>query len=124
MGAMPGDSVMVSVFETPRVEGSVEGEVVGVFAENNRFVGSIERVEGKLCLVPDSCPHTPLQIKKSADGGVKPGEKAVAEILERGDNHADHRVGIAMRFGSSDEAAQCAKAILYGAGINRTFPLK
>ncbi len=121
-GAMPGDSVMVSVFETPRVEGSVEGEVVGILTENNRFVGSIERVDGRLCLVPDNCPHTPLQIKKSADGGVKCGEKAAAEILERGDNHADHRVGIAMRFGSSDEAAQCAKAILYGAGINRTFP--
>ncbi|MEG1925587.1 MAG: VacB/RNase II family 3'-5' exoribonuclease, partial [Ruthenibacterium sp.] len=123
-GAMPGDSVMVSVFEHPRVAGSVEGEVLSVLTENNRVVGTIDRIEGHLVLVPDNCQNTPLQIKKSADGGARQGEKAAGEILERGAGHADHRVGVAMRFGSSEDAAQCAKALLYGAGINRSFPLQ
>ena len=46
------------------------------------------------------------------------------EILERGDSHEDHRAGVAMRFGSAEEAKQCAKALLYGAGLSRHFPLK
>ncbi len=29
-----------------------------------------------------------------------------------------------MRFGSAEEAKQCAKALLYGAGLSRHFPLK
>lgn len=122
LGAMPGDTVMVAISEHPRVAGSVEGEVVAIVNENNRFVGTVDIINGRMCLVPDNCAQTPLQIKKSADGGAKKGEKAAAEILERGNSHDEHRVGIAMRFGSSDEAAQCAKAILYGAGINRSFP--
>ncbi len=122
MGAMTGDIVMVAISEHPRVAGSVEGEVVAVVNENNRFVGTVDVINGHMCLVPDACTQTPLHIKKSADGGVKKGEKAAAEILERGNSHEEHRVGIAMRFGLSDEAAQCAKAILYGEGINRSFP--
>ena len=34
------------------------------------------------------------------------------QILERGDSHEDHRAGVAMRFGSAEEAKQCAKALL------------
>ena len=123
-GAMPGDTVKVTISEHPRVAGSVEGEVLAVLDENNRFVGTVARQDGKLVLVPDNCPACPLQIKKSADGGAREGEKAAVEILERGETHEDHRAGVCMRFGSADEARQCAKAILYGAGIERQFPQK
>lgn len=122
MGAMPGDEVLVAISKTPRVEGSVEGEVVAVVAEQNEFVGTIERREGRLMLVPDRAPNTPLIIKKSADGGVREGDKAAVVILERSANHADHRAGVAMRFGSSSAAKQCAKAILYANGIEKQFP--
>ena len=124
MGAMPGDTLLVSLFEHPRVEGSSEGEVLAVVKENNRFTGTVETIEGRLALVPDACPHCPIYIKKSADGGARDGEKAAVEILERGDSHEDHRAGVAMRFGSAEEAKQCAKALLYGAGLSRHFPLK
>ena len=109
MGAMPGDTLLVSLFEHPRVEGSSEGEVLAVVKENNRFTGTVETIEGRLALVPDACPHCPIYIKKSADGGARDGEKAAVEILERGDSHEDHRAGVAMRFGSAEEAKQCAK---------------
>lgn len=121
MGAMPGDTVLVSVFDHPRVAGSVEGEVVAVTQENNRFVGTVQRVDGRLALVPDHCPQTPIFIKKSADGGACEGEKAAVEIIERGVRHEDHRAGVCMRFGAATEAKQCAKAILYGAGIETRF---
>ena len=83
MGAMPGDTLLVSLFEHPRVEGSSEGEVLAVVKENNRFTGTVETIEGRLALVPDACPHCPIYIKKSADGGARDGEKAAVEILER-----------------------------------------
>ncbi|MEG0649913.1 MAG: ribonuclease R [Oscillospiraceae bacterium] len=124
MGAMPGDEVLVAISKTPRVEGTLEGEVVGITAEKNEFVGTVVRNDGRLALVPDNAQNTPLIIKKSADGGVKEGDKAAVVILERSSNHQDHRVGVAMRFGSSDAAKQCAKSILYGAGLEKQFPIE
>ena len=44
MGAMPGDTLLVSLFEHPRVEGSSEGEVLAVVKENNRFTGTVETI--------------------------------------------------------------------------------
>lgn len=123
-GAMPGDLVTVAISSHPRVADSVEGEVTAILEEHNSFVGTIKKEEGKLVVMPDVCPACILQIKKSADGGAREGEKVAIEILERGDSHWDHRVGIAMRFGSAGEAKQCAKAILYGLGITRQFPQK
>lgn len=121
MGAMPGDVVRVSIFEHPRVKDSVEGEVVAVTQQNNRFVGNIARQDDRLVLIPDRCPNTPLLIKKSAEGGAQPGEKAAVEILTRGERHSEHRAGVAVRFGSAEDAKQCARAILYGAGIATRF---
>ncbi len=121
-GAVPGDKVLVSLFKHPRVEGSREGEVLSILEENRRVVGTVEMVGGKLALIPDNAHDTPLFIKKNADGGAKPGEKAAGEIIERADHHDKHRVGITLRFGSADSARQCAKAIVFGAGIEKRFP--
>ena len=35
-----------------------------------------------------------------------------------------HRVGVALRFGSDQAAKNCAKALLYAAGVDRHFPEK
>lgn len=124
LGAMPGDQVLVRLFDHPRVAGSQEGEVVSVLEPHNTFVGEIVEAEGRLALKPDVSPDNLLYIKKSADGGARPGEKAAVEILERGDHHADHRAGVAMRFGSADQAGHCIEALLYAAGLDRRFPEK
>ena len=123
-GAMPGDKVLVHKFDHPRVEGSDEGEVAYITEEKNTFVGTVRKEEGgdRLYLEPDACPAVKLFIKKSADGGVEAGEKAAVEILSRGSRHEEHRVGVAMRFGSADEAKRCAKAILYAHGLTKHFP--
>ena len=55
---------------------------------------------------------------------IKDGDKVAVEILQRGNRQEDHRVGVAMRFGSSDEAKRCAKALLYAQDIRSRFPDK
>lgn len=122
LGALPGDSVQVVLFENPRVAGSREGEVVSLTPGNGRIVGTVEKQNGRLVLIPDNAHDTPLIIKRNMDGGVLEGEKAAGELLVRARRHGDHRVGIVLRLGSADSAKQCAEAILYGAGIERSFP--
>lgn len=123
-GAMPGDKVLMEKFERPRVEGSDEGEILAVLEEKNNLVGTVRRVEGKLCFVPDDCPALSMQIMRDCEGGARDGDKVAVEILLRGARHEDHRVGVSMRFGSAEEAKRCAKALLYAQNIRRSFPDK
>ena len=123
-GAMPGDKVLVEKFEHPRVEGSDEGEILAVLEEKNNLVGTVRRVEGMLKFVPDDCPAISMRMMRDCEGGAKDGDKVAVEILQRGNRQEDHRVGVAMRFGSSDEAKRCAKALLYAQDIRSRFPDK
>ena len=123
-GALPGDIVLAAPAEHPRDPASPEGEVLSILKEENRFTGTVVSSEGRLALAPDACPSCLLPIKKSADGGARAGEKAAVEIIERGERHADHRAGVSMRFGSADEARNCVKAMLYGAGLSHHFPAR
>ena len=98
-GAMPGNKVLVEKFEHPRVEGMLK-------------------------FVPDDCPAISMRMMRDCEGGAKDGDKVAVEILQRGNRQEDHRVGVAMRFGSSDEAKRCAKALLYAQDIRSRFPDK
>ena len=123
-GAMPGDEVLVEKFEHPRMEGSDEGTILAVLTEKNDLVGTVRRVEGRLRFVPDDCPAITMPLARDCEGGAKDGDKVAVEILQRGNRQEDHRVGVAMRFGSSDEAKRCAKALLYAKDIRTRFPDK
>ncbi len=123
-GAMPGDVVKVAILAHPRVAGSREGEVVSITNPNDLVVGTVIFEDGRLAILPDNAHNTPLFIKRNAEAGVKEGDKAAGQILQRGARHRDIRVGVTRRFGSSDAAAQCAKAILYMSGIHKSFPDK
>ena len=123
-GAMPGDDVLVEKFEHPRVEGSDEGAILAILIEKNDLVGTVRRVEGRLRFVPDDCPAITMPLARDCEGGAKDGDKVAVEILNRGNRQEDHRVGVAMRFGSSDEAKRCAKALLYAKDIRTRFPDK
>ena len=74
--------------------------------------------------MPDDCPAISMQLMRDCEGGAKDGDKVAVEILMRGNRQEDHRVGVAMRFGSSDEAKRCAKALLYARDIHTRFPDK
>lgn len=123
-GAMPGDEVLVEKFEHPRMEGSDEGTILAVLTEKNDLVGTVRRVEGRLRFVPDDCPAITMPLARDCEGGAKDGDKVAVEILNRGNRQENHRVGVAMRFGSSDEAKRCAKALLYAKDIRTRFPDK
>ena len=123
-GAMPGDDVLVEKFEHPRVEGSDEGAILAILTEKNDLVGTVRRVEGRLRFVPDDCPAITMPLARDCEGGAKDGDNVAVEILNRGNRQEDHRVGVAMRFGSSDEAKRCAKALLYAKDIRTRFPDK
>ena len=123
-GAMPGDDVLVEKFEHPRVEGSDEGAILAILTEKNDLVGTVRRVEGRLRFVPDDRPAITMPLARDCEGGAKDGDKVAVEILNRGNRQEDHRVGVAMRFGSSDEAKRCAKALLYAKDIRTRFPDK
>ena len=123
-GAMPGDKVLVEKFAHPRVEGSDEGEILAVLEEKNALVGTMHRMEGRLKFVPDDCPAISMQVMRDCEGSAKDGDKVAVEILLRGNRQEDHRVGVAMRFGSCDEAKRCAKALLYAQDIRSRFPDK
>ena len=123
-GAMPGDDVLVEKFEHPRVEGSDEGAILAILTEKNDLVGTVRRVEGRLRFVPDDCPAITMPLARDCEGGAKDGDKVAVEILNRGNRQEDHRVGVAIRFGSSDEAKRCAKALLYAKDIRTRFPDK
>ena len=123
-GAMPGDEVLVEKFEHPRMEGSDEGTILAVLTEKNDLVGTVRRVEGRLRFVPDDCPAITMPLARDCEGGAKDGDKVAVEILNRGNRQEDHRVGVAMRFGSSDEAKRCAKALLYAKDIRTRVPDK
>ena len=123
-GAMPGDDVLVEKFEHPSVEGSDEGAILAILTEKNDLVGTVRRVEGRLRFVPDDCPAITMPLARDCEGGAKDGDKVAVEILNRGSRQEDHRVGVAMRFGSSDEAKRCAKALLYAKDIRTRFPDK
>ncbi|MBQ5754072.1 MAG: RNB domain-containing ribonuclease, partial [Oscillospiraceae bacterium] len=123
MGAMPGDEVLVKLFDRPRVPGTQEGEVVAVTRPQNEFVGTVRRdYYDQLVVLPDACPSLEIPLKKSALAGAREGDKIVATLLRRGAGHADHRAGVGFVFGSAEEAKQCARALLYAHGIASKFP--
>ena len=105
-GAMPGDEVLVEKFAHPRVEGSDEGEILAILTEKNDLVGTARRVDGRLKFVPDDCPAISMQLMRDCEGGAKDGDKVAVEILMRGNRQEDHRVGVAMRFGSWEAALE------------------
>ena len=122
-GAMPQDKIDVRLFDHPRVEGSSEGEVVEVKVPNNRFAGTVcLSDDGRLAVEPDGCRDVKFLLAKQGSEGVHIGDKVGILITHRGQRHSDHRAAVVEKFGSSDRAAECAKAILYGRNVRQEFP--
>ncbi|WP_294805446.1 VacB/RNase II family 3'-5' exoribonuclease [uncultured Gemmiger sp.] len=122
-GAMPQDKILVKLFDRPRVEGSSEGEVLEVTVPNNRFAGTVcLSDDGRLCVEPDGCRDVKFLLSKQGSEGVHLGDKVGFLITHRGERHSDHRAAVVEKFGSSDYASECSKAILYGRNVRQEFP--
>ena len=122
-GAMPQDKILVKLFDRPRVEGSSEGEVLEVTVPNNRFAGTVcLSDDGRLCVEPDGCHDVKFLLAKQGSEGIHLGDKVGFLITHRGERHSDHRAAVVEKFGSSDYASECSKAILYGRNVRQEFP--
>ena len=122
-GAMPQDKIIIKLFDHPRVEGSAEGEVVEVTTPHNTFAGTIVLTEdGRLAVEPDGCRDVRIVLDKKGVNGAQLGDKVGPILTNRGQRHMDHRCAVAERFGTSDRAAECAKAVLYGRDVRQEFP--
>ena len=122
-GAMPQDKIIIKLFDHPRLEGSAEGEVVEVTTPHNTFAGTIVLTEdGRLAVEPDGCRDVRIVLDKKGVNGAQLGDKVGAILTNRGQRHMDHRCAVAERFGTSDRAAECAKAVLYGRDVRQEFP--
>ena len=122
-GAMPGDKILVKLFERPRVPGSMEGEVTAITEPENRLVGTLIQLPGgRLFLSPDRCPEVLIALRRGGAGGARVGDKVAAALTHRGERHSDHQAAVTLRFGSADSARQCARAILFSHEVDPVFP--
>lgn len=122
-GAMPQDKVKIRLFDHPRVEGSSEGEVAAITQPNNKFAGTVVLMDdGRLGVEPDGCRDVKIFLSKAGAEGVHLGDKVGVMLTYRGERHSEHRATVVEKFGASDHAAECAKAILYGRDVRQQFP--
>ena len=121
MGAMPGDLVLMQ--EIKSRSGDPEGRVLRVLVEADaRITGVLGEEDGERFLVPDTMARCRIPLSKNGFCGGRAGDKVLAELSYRGKRHADHRVRILTVFGSCDNAANCAAAMLAVSGIPTEFP--
>lgn len=121
LGAMPGDRVLIVDIESRTRE--AEGEIIDIISfGSSQLTGTVEIVDGKAYLVPDSATKNHITIVGSDNVPFEPGDKVLAEIAFRGRRHAEHTVKIVGVFGSSDCAAACASSILVNHGAPAEFP--
>ena len=78
--------------------------------------------DGRLAVEPDGCRDVRIVLDKKGVNGAQLGDKVGAILTNRGQRHMDHRCAVAERFGTSDRAAECAKAVLYGRDVRQEFP--
>ena len=97
-GAMTRDRVLIG--NIPSRSGKPEGEVLAILEEaDSKMTGVIIEDNGKLMFRADSMSKTPIQIQRKDSVIYHEGEKVLAEVVYRGQRHAEHKVKIVFSFG-------------------------
>ena len=100
-----------------------EGEVLAILEEaDSKMTGVIIEDNGKLMFRADSMSKTPIQIQRKDSVIYHEGEKVLAEVVYRGQRHAEHKVKIVFSFGVCTRASVCAEAMVAVRGVNVDFP--
>ena len=120
-GAMTKDRVLIG--NIPSRSGKPEGEVLAILEEaDSKLTGVIIDDNGRLMFRADTMSKTPIQIQRKDSVIYHEGEKVLAEVVYRGQRHAEHKVKIVYSFGVSTRASVCAEAIVAIRGVNVAFP--
>ena len=110
-GAMTRDRVLIG--NIPSRSGKPEGEVLAILEEaDSKMTGVIIEDNGKLMFRADSMSKTPIQIQRKDSVIYHEGEKVLAEVVYRGQRHAEHKVKIVFSFGVCTRASVCAEAMV------------
>lgn len=123
LGAMPGDIVLAKIIPQRNPDKEMpDGKIVEVVRENfKEFTGNAHCENGTWYIYTDNKLKDPIMATECAVS-VHEGDKVLAELTKRGEHHADHRAKITAVFGSSEQAAVCAEAMLYINGVEVDFP--
>ena len=120
-GAMPKDRVLIG--NIPSRSGKPEGEVLSILEEaDSRLTGVIIEEGGKLLFRPDCMAKTPLMIQRKDSVLFQEGDKVLAQVIFRGQRHAEHKVKIVFSFGVATRASVCAEAMVALHGVTEAFP--
>ena len=119
--ALPGDEVIIRLYDRPRVEGSLEGEIVEVCQPRTQFVGTLYQERGRLYAALDDCPFLLFLAVKPAELTARPGDKVALQLPERHKDLLRQKAHIQVVFGSGDKAANCARSLAYAAGVKQEF---
>lgn len=120
-GALPGDTVQLRYIPARREKG-LEGEVISILQYGSGLFTGILVTDGhQLAVLPDRFARFPIPLMKGKRVTGQPGDKVTAEILLRGERHADHRCRVLENFGSSQNPAACADALLKINGAPQVF---
>lgn len=120
-GAMPKDRVLIG--NIPSRSGKPEGEVLAILEEgDSRLTGVIIEDKDTLWFRPDTMAKTPLRIQRKDSVPYQAGEKVLAEVIFRGQRHAEHKVKIVFSFGTATRAKVCAQAMAALRDIVEEFP--
>ena len=74
-GAMPGDEVLVKLFDKPKVPGSLEGEVLAVTRPRATFVGVVAARAASCSFCRTSAPSCVCRSKKTPPAGCGPATR-------------------------------------------------
>lgn len=122
-GAMTRDRVLIG--NIPSRSGKPEGEVLAILEEaDSKMTGVIIEDNGKLMFRADSMSKTPIQIQRKDSVIYHEGEKVLAEVVYRGQRHAEHKVKIVFSFGVCTVQASVPKQWLPFAVSTWTFRKK
>ena len=120
-GSMPGDVVLVRTYHGSG--NSTEGEVIRIVEENfTRFTGEIVSDFGTLKILPDVLSKFPIRFSNPSGLELHEGDKVMAKITKRGENHAQHCCEVLSNFGSAMKASVCALSILEANDLTADFP--
>ncbi|MBR3269597.1 MAG: VacB/RNase II family 3'-5' exoribonuclease [Oscillospiraceae bacterium] len=119
-GALPGDLVLLQ--PNPAQDDTPEASVVTVIREASpQISGVLIADEGELRFLSDKLSSRPLKIAEPNGWGAHIGEKAIAEVVHRGDRHSRHIVRILQTLGSAESARACAEALVAVSGAPTEF---
>ncbi len=119
-GAIVGDTVLVSLSNS--YGESLEGKVERIVAYGkSEFCAVVTVDNNRFCVVPDDMGDYSIPLV-AGSVRAKVGEKVIAKIILRGKRHSEHKARIVSKFGSSDNAGACAKAMLKLSGVSTQFP--